>query len=85
MNMTKQIKLAVSISPAAGRNFLTIDLALPVSYSRKVWREESLANSANKRRFVKLKPAKSFHPVQIYLASYRQIRQTFSRAKIVSW
>ena len=32
-------------------------------------------NLANERRFAKLKSAKSFHPVQIYLA--RQIRQTF--------
>ena len=39
-----------------------------LSYSRKVWQEESLTNLVNERHFAKPKSAKSFHPVQIYLA-----------------
>ena len=53
-------------------------LCTHIPYSRKVWRKESLANLANERHFTKLKSAKIFHLVQIYLRSYRQIRQTFS-------
>ena len=52
-----------------------------VSYSRKVWREESLANLANEWHFAKLKFAKSFYTVQIYLAIDKFAK--FSLAKIV--
>ena len=39
-----------------------------IPYSKKVWWEESFGQFGNERRFAKLKSAKSFHPVQIYLA-----------------
>ena len=37
---------------------LTSNTVINIPYSGKVWRRESLANLANRRRFAKLKPSK---------------------------
>ena len=47
-------------------------------YSGKVWRGESLANLANRRRFAKLKPSKLIPTIDNPMADLF-IRQTFFR------
>ena len=49
-----------------------------IPYSGKVWRGESLANLANRRRFAKLKPSKLIPTIDNPLAD-PFIRQTFFR------
>ena len=49
-----------------------------IPYSGKVWRGESLANSANRLRFAKLKPSKIVVTIDNPLADLF-IRQTFFR------
>ena len=49
-----------------------------IPYSGKVWRGESLANLANRRRFAKLKPSKLISTIDNPLAD-PFIRQTFFR------
>ena len=51
---------------------------LEIPYSGKVWRGESLANLANRRRFAKLKPSKLIPTIDNPLADLF-IRQTFFR------
>ena len=57
--------------------YLVVDLSY-VPYSGKVWRRESLANLANRRRFAKLKPSKLITTIDNPLADLF-IRQTFFR------
>ena len=49
-----------------------------IPYSGKVWRGESLANLANRRRFAKLKPSKLIPTIDNPMADLF-IRQTFFR------
>ena len=51
---------------------------MDLPYSGKVWRGESLANLANRRRFAKLKPSKLIPTIDNPLAD-PFIRQTFFR------
>ena len=53
-------------------------LRATLPYSGKVWRGESLANLANRRRFAKLKPSKLIPTIDNPLADLF-IRQTFFR------